>query len=79
MPASEREWMRDAPTERISPRRPRLARGRLALWIVVTVCLMLGGAASAALAWVWALILVAALLLVVGLLAAYWLFPDVRR
>jgi hypothetical protein len=49
-------------------------RWRVALWIVVTLCLMAGGGAASALAWAWALVLVAAFVLGAALLAGWWLF-----
>lgn len=74
MPLDEREYMHDRPTEEIpTERRPRLNRRRLALWIVVLVCLIVGGPLLEVLAWAWAIILFAALVLASSLFTRWWL------
>lgn len=72
MPASERDYMRDDD----APRRPRLSRGRLALWIGMAIVLMIGEPLTGILAWGWALLLLFGLILAAQIVSWHWLHPQ---
>jgi Flp pilus assembly protein TadB len=83
MPASERDWMRDQPTQRLDSDRSRLGGhgrqprwDRLALWIIASIAVAVGGVLATVWAYVFAALVVAIIWLVIALLWRWWLFPQ---